>query len=144
LEDEGGVVNMKVLYRALAAALTKYAVGNKIPTEEEIRLALEKRAEKEKQVFIMNRDRMNKDERDVDSMMQSLRMGKWAKGAGRQYDNERYEEERAERAAAGIVDYVDPVRDTDMFGTNFGNDYDMGGERIDGDYTDGAMREDEY
>jgi hypothetical protein len=31
-----------------------------------------------------------------------------------------------------------------MFGADFGADYDAGGERMDGDYTDGAMREDDY
>ena len=31
-----------------------------------------------------------------------------------------------------------------MFGMDFGGDYDAGADRMDGDYTDGAMREDEY
>jgi hypothetical protein len=82
--------------------------------------------------------------------MKGLGMGKWAAGGKksiRQYDPERYEVERAERAAAGIVDYVpvvDAERPVDMFGADFGADYDAGGERMDGDYTDGAMREDDY
>jgi hypothetical protein len=148
--EEEGVVNMKLLYKALAQSLTKYAVGNRIPTEEEIRLALEKRAEKEKQQFIGEIDRMSRDERKVELTMKGLGMGKWAAGGKksiRQYDPERYEVERAERAAAGIVDYVpvvDADRPVDMFGADFGADYDAGGERMDGDYTDGAMREDDY
>ena len=147
---------MKLLYRALAQALTKYAVGNKIPSEEEIRISLEKRVEKEKQEFILQRERMNRDERNVERMLKTLGMGKWSVGgtkAIRQYDADRYEVERAERAAAGIVDYVDvgaanaadaANRPMDLFGTDFGGDYDAGAERMDGDYTDGAMKEDEY
>jgi len=149
-EEEEGVVNMRVLYRALAQSLTKYAVISKTPTEEEIRLALEKRAEKEKQQFIGEIDRMSRDERKVELTMKSLGMGKWAAGGSkaiRQYDPERYEVERAERAAAGIVDYAGPEggdRVTDMFGTDFGADYDAGGDRMGGDYNEGTMAEDEY
>ena len=152
LAEEEGVVNMKLLYKALAQALKKYAVANRIPTEEEIRVALEKRAEKEKQQFIGEIDRMSRDERKVELTMKSLGMGKWAAGGSkaiRQYDPERYEVERAERAAAGIVDYVGvaeegAARPLDMFGMDFGGDYDAGADRMDGDYTDGMMREDEY
>ena len=149
-EEAEGVVNMKILYRALAQTLTKYAVGNRIPTEEEIRISLEKRAEKEKQQFIGEIDRMSRDERKVELMMKSIGMGKWAAGGSkaiRQYDPERYEVERGERAAAGITDYVgvdEAARPLDMFGMDFGGDYDAGADRMDGDYTDGAMREDEY
>ena len=145
-----GTVNMKLLYKALGQSLTKYAVGNRIPTEEEIRLSLEKRAEKEKQQFIGEIDRMSRDERKVELTMKGLGMGKWAAGGKksiRQYDPERYEVERAERAAAGIVDYVPVVeeaRPMDLFGADFGGDYDAGADRMDGDYTDGMMREDEY
>jgi hypothetical protein len=147
-EDELGVANMKILYRALAQAMTKYAVGSKVPTQDEIRTALEKRSEKEKQQFISEIDRMNRDQRKVELTMKSLGMGKWAAGGSksiRQYDPERYEVERAERVAAGITDYTDaPPEHTDLFGADFGADYDAGGERMDGDYTEGAMREDEY
>ena len=162
--DEGGgseVINMKLLYRSLAQALTKYAVGNRIPTEDEIRISLEKRAEKEKQQFIGEIDRMSRDERKVELMMKSLGMGKWAAGGSkaiRQYDPERYEVERAERVAAGITDYAglggpggpggpggqEGPRPLDMFGMDFGGDYDAGGNTMNGDYTDGAMKEDEY
>ena len=148
-EDEGGVVNMKALYRALAQSLTKYAVISKTPTEEEIRLSLEKRVEKEKQQFIGEMDRMSKDEKRVEKTLMSLGMGKWAAGGSkaiRQYDPERYETERAERAAAGIVDYAPEGGDRimDMFGADFGADYDAGGDRMGGDYDEGGMAEDEY
>jgi hypothetical protein len=156
LDGEGGAVNMKVLYKAVAQAMTKYAVGSKVPTEGEIRTSLEKRVEKEKQQFIGEMDKMTRDRRKVELTLKNLGMGKWAAGGGkaiRQYDPERYEVERAERAAAGITDYADigganaadgEGRATDMFGMDFGGEYDAGADRMDGDYTDGAMREDEY
>lgn len=100
--------NMKMLYKALAQCITKYAVGTKVPSEEEIRLSLEKRAEKERNIFRKERDGMSRDRRKVEAALKELGMGKWAVGGSkaiRQYDADRYEAERAERAAAGIVDY---------------------------------------
>jgi hypothetical protein len=145
-ELEDGIVDMKVVYRALAQAMTKYAVGAKVPSEDDIRFALEKRAEKEKQQFIGELDVMSQDKRRVELTLKSLGMGKWAAGGSkaiRQYDPERYELEREERAAAGIVDYGGEAPGTvDMFG--FVDEGGTGGDRIDGDYTDGAMREDDY
>jgi hypothetical protein len=139
-EEIEGAVNIKLLYKALAQGLTKYAIGAKIPTEDEIRFSLEKRAEKEKQQFIGEIDRMSRDKRKVELTMKSLGMGKWAAGGSksiRKYDAERYEVERAERTAAGITDYQEGPIDA------FGLDLDAG-DRMDGDYTDGAMKEDDY
>jgi hypothetical protein len=156
LEDGGGAVNIRRLYKALAEALKKYAVGSRVPTEADIRLSLEKRAEKEKQQIIGEMSAMTRDRRQVELTLKRIGAGRWAVGGSkaiRQYDPERYEAERLERANAGIVDYagVDAAnaaegagRAVDMFGMDFGGDYDAGGERLDGDYTDGAMREDDY
>lgn len=155
-EDGGGAVNIRMLYKALAEAVKKYAVGSRVPSEADIRLSLEKRAEKEKQQIIGEMNSMTRERRQVELTQKKLGMGRWAVGGSkaiRQYDPERYEAERAERAAAGIVDYAGVEaanaadgagRAVDMFGMDFGGDYDAGGERLDGDYTDGAMREDEY
>ena len=151
-EVEAGVIDIKILYKAFAQAMTKYAVGAKVPSEEEIRFALEKRAEKEKQQFIGEMDAMSLDKRKVELTLKSLGMGKWAAGGSksiRQYDPDRYEVERAERVAAGITDYGAEAaevagRATDMFGLDFAGEYEAGGDRMDGDYTEGAMREDEY
>ena len=118
---EGTIPNMKLLYKALSQALMRYSVGSKIPSEEEIRNRLEQRAEQEKQVFISKLDRMTREERKVELVLKNLGMGDWAAGGSkaiRQYDKDRYEVERAERAAAGISDYaVEPVAQVfDMFG----------------------------
>jgi hypothetical protein len=153
-EEGSGVPNMKLLYKALGQALTKYAVGSRIPSEEEIRIGLSQRAEKEKQVKMGKFEHMTREERRVELVLKGLGMGEWAVGGSkaiRQYDEDRYEAERAERAAAGIVDYPGQGQgqgqDTgvvDMFGTDFGAEYDAAGERGDGGYDHDQMAEDDY
>jgi hypothetical protein len=141
--------NMKMLYKALASCITKYAVGTKVPSEEEIRLSLEKRAEKERNIFRKERDGMSRDRRKVEAALKQLGMGKWAVGGSkaiRQYDADRYEAERAERAAAGIVDYPGQAAANaaegggvayDMFGGDYGGAYDAEGERFDEEFLPG-------
>ena len=158
-EEAGGVPNMKLLYKSLGQALTKYAVGSKVPTEEEIRTRLEQRAEEEKQVFINKLDRMGREEKRVELVLKGLGMGAWAAGGSkaiRKYDADRYEVERAERAAAGIMDYPgdqgagggdqgqEGGRAVDMFGFNFGGEYDAAGEAGEGGYDHEQLAEDDY
>jgi hypothetical protein len=145
------VMNIKLIYKALSQALTKFAVGSKIPSEEEIRIGLEQRAEKEKQVYLSKLERMTREERRVELVLKGLGMGDWAVGgtkAIRQYDADRYEAERAERAAAGIMDYpgsggAEANMVTDMFGTDYGGEYDAGAAG-DGGYDHDQMAEDDY
>ena len=152
---EDDAINMKLIYKGLGQALTKYAVGSKIPSDEEIRISLEKRAEKEKQVYLSKLEGLSKESRQVELTLKNLGMGDWAVGgtkAIRQYDADRYEAERAERAAAGIVDYpgvadanaADAARTYDMFGTDFGDEYDVAGANGDGGYDHDQMAEDDY
>jgi hypothetical protein len=92
---------------------------------------------------------MSRDERKVELVLKGLGMGKWAAGgtkAIRQYDEDRYEVERAERAAAGISDYdaqnveaANQGRPMDMFGLDFGAEYDA-----DGGYDHEQIAEDDY
>jgi hypothetical protein len=146
LDIEGTNANIKLLYKSLTQALTRYAVGSKVPTEEEIRTRLEQRAEQEKQVFIGKLDRLSREERKVELMLKSLGMGDWAAGGSkaiRQYDADRYEVERAERAAAGIDDYSmapgsGPI---DMFGTEMNAAADAVAS---GGYDHDQMDEDDY
>jgi hypothetical protein len=148
------VLNIKLIYKGLSQALTKFAVGSKIPSEEEIRIGLEQRAEKEKQVYLSKLERMTREERRVELVLKGLGMGDWAVGgtkAIRQYDADRYEAERAERAAAGIMDYpglggagLDDGQVTDMFGTDYGDQYDAAGAAGDGGYDHDQMAEDDY
>jgi hypothetical protein len=93
-------------------------------------------------------------------VLKGLGMGAWAAGGSkaiRKYDAERYEVERAERAAAGIMDYPggegggggggggqEEGRAVDMFGFNFGGEYDAAGETGEGGYDHEQMAEDDY
>jgi hypothetical protein len=158
LDTEGTVPNMKLLYKSLGQALTRYAVGSKVPTEEEIRTRIEQRVEQEKQVFINKLDRMSREERKVELMLKGLGMGAWAAGGSkaiRQYDEDRYEVERAERAAAGIVDYAGQgpltqaqgeAQTYDMFGFagNAGDGGEGEGGEGEGGYDHDQMAEDDY
>ena len=151
-EDAEGTLDIKLIYKGLSQALTKFAVGSKIPSEEEIRIGLEQRAEKEKQVYLSKLERMTREERRVELVLKGLGMGDWAVGGSkaiRQYDADRYEAERAERSAAGIVDYPGTGGDaqgvvTDMFGTDYGDQYDAAGAAGDGGYDHDQMAEDDY
>jgi hypothetical protein len=109
-EGEGDGVGLRGLQRAFVTCLTRYSTGSRIPTEDEIRLDLEKRAEAEKQKFIKRLDGMTREQRRVDLAEKAIGIGVWAIGGSkklRTYDAERYEEERNERALAGLTDYVD-------------------------------------
>jgi hypothetical protein len=139
--------NLKLLYYALRMCLGRFAVGSRIPSEDEIRLRIEQRAEQEKQVFVKKRETMSKDQRMVSKMNQKLGLAEWAVGgtmAIKKYDDEQYERDREQRAAAGIVDYVaaqaEPGRPTDMFGMNFEQEYDARGSGYDHD----QMAEEDY
>jgi hypothetical protein len=152
--EDADVLNIKLIYKGLSQTLTKFAVGSKIPSEEEIRIGLEQRAEKEKQVYLSKLERMTREERRVELVLKGLGMGDWAVGgtkAIRQYDADRYEAERAERAAAGIMDYpgladanAADAHVTDMFGTDYGDYYDAAGASGDGGYDHDQMAEDDY
>jgi hypothetical protein len=152
VEVDAETLNIKLIYKGLSQALTKFAVGSKIPSEEEIRIGLEQRAEKEKQVYLSKLERMTREERRVELVLKGLGMGDWAVGgtkAIRQYDADRYEAERAERAAAGIMDYpglsgTEAEAPIDMFGTDYGGQYDAAGAAGDGGYDHDQMAEDDY
>jgi hypothetical protein len=99
------------------ACLSRYSTGSRIPSEDEIRLDLEKRAEAEKQKFIRRLDGMTREQRKVELMNKTLGIGEWAVGgtkAIRQYDEDRYEAERTERAQAGLTDYPEAAAATEM------------------------------
>ena len=111
-DGEGEGTGLRGLQRAFLTCLSRYSQGSRIPTENEIRLDLEKRAEAEKQKFIQRLDKMTREQRKVELVNKTLGIGEWAVGgtkAIRQYDPERYEAERTERAQAGLTDY--PVAD---------------------------------
>ena len=129
-EEEG--VGLRGLQRAFLTCLTRYSTGSRIPTEDEIRLDLEKRAEAEKQKFIKRLDGMTREQRRVDLAEKAIGIGVWAIGGSkklRTYDADRYEEERNERALAGLTDYADT---------------DAAAAALDSGYDNEQQKEDDY
>jgi hypothetical protein len=115
--EQGEGTGLRGLQRAFLACLSRYSTGSRIPSEDEIRLDLEKRAEAEKQKFIRRLDGMTREQRKVELMNKTLGIGEWAVGgtkAIRQYDEDRYEAERTERAQAGLTDYPEAAAATEM------------------------------
>ena len=115
--QEGEGTGLRGLQRAFLACLSRYSVGSRIPSEDEIRLDLEKRAEAEKQKFIRRLDGMTREQRKVELMNKTLGIGEWAVGGSkaiRQYDEDRYEAERTERAQAGLTDYPEASQEAAM------------------------------
>jgi hypothetical protein len=130
-EDISGPVDIKVLYKGLAQAMTKYAKGSRIPNEEEIKLGLEKRAEAERMDFVKKQETMTKDMKQIDLLNKSLGLGDYSMGGTKSirfYDPEQYERDREQRARVGISDYEDLNKDKayDMFGFSMGLDEEVG------------------
>jgi hypothetical protein len=124
-EDEGQEgTGLRGLQRAFVQCLSRYSQGSRIPSDDEIRMDLEKRAEAEKQKFIKRLDKMSREQRKVELMNKALGIGEWAVGgtrAIREYGEERYEAERVEREEAGLVDYPEA-------GAEEGYDHNQQGE----------------
>jgi hypothetical protein len=83
-------------------------------TDEDIRIRLAKRAEKEKQDFINELDRLsNREDRRRELMRKKLGIGKWAIGGTEAiygYKEDQLERERVERERAGLVDFGQEMR----------------------------------
>jgi hypothetical protein len=84
----------------------KYSTGSRVPSEEEIRMRLEERIEKEKQLFIGSIGGMTAERRKVELMNKQLGIGKWAVQDKdiRKYNPERFLVEQQERLESGFVE----------------------------------------
>jgi hypothetical protein len=142
-EEIDKTVNLQILYVAISEAFDRFMSSNRIPSEKDIRTRLEERVEAEKQKFIGEMDKMSPQRRKLELTMKSLGIGKWAVGgtsAIKKYNAERYEEERIERAQAGLADYVtlEGQAGDDMFGI-------VGGaEDVNDGYDHEQMAEEDY
>jgi hypothetical protein len=102
--------NLRMIYDLLTDSFKKYNSQKLGYSMEAIKEELMVRSEKEKTNFIQLFDRMTEDEKSAEKTMKMLGIGKWAVGgtsAIRIYDADRWDAERAERAAAGIMDFTD-------------------------------------
>jgi hypothetical protein len=93
-------------YKSLGKAMYKYSTGSRVPSEEEIRMRLEERIEKEKQLFIGSIGGMTAERRKVELMNKQLGIGKWAVQDKdiRKYNPERFLVEQQERLDSGVVE----------------------------------------
>ena len=101
--------SLRFLFDVVRSTLMKYRQEQKSYSDKEIRDLLQVRAEKEKAEIIKTFDRMTEDEKRVELLKKSLGMGRWAVGGTKkitQYDREFYDQERIQRAQAGIVDFA--------------------------------------
>ncbi len=149
------MTNMKLLVASLADTLTNYKKTSAIPTEDEIRFNLEKRAVLEKELFKRELKGMTREERQIAMEQKRLRMGEWAVGGSlsiRKHDNDRYEDERVERVDAGFDDYPEfneantaeqRGRVYDLLGFTFEGPNEEEGETGNG-YDMDEMREEDY
>ena len=77
-------------------------------SDKEIRELITARNEKEKLQFVNEIAGMTKEMKAIEKLKKQLGLGKWAVGGTKAiyaYDADRYDYEREERAAAGIVDF---------------------------------------
>jgi hypothetical protein len=138
-----GDTDLRAMYKAIANLFLRANEETFSYSDEQIRLIIASREEKEKELFIKRLDKMSKEEQQVAKRNKLLGIGEWAVGGTkviREYDPDRYEAERIERANAGIIDYVAPNgREFDALGFNYGAEYDTGGG-----YDNAQFGEDEY
>uniref|UniRef100_A0A6C0L9R4 Uncharacterized protein n=1 Tax=viral metagenome TaxID=1070528 RepID=A0A6C0L9R4_9ZZZZ len=106
-EDTAGTpFTIEKAYKSLGKAMYKYSTGSRVPSEEEIRMRLEERIEKEKQLFIGSIGGMTAERRKVELMNKQLGIGKWAVQDKdiRKYNPERFLVEQQERLDSGVVE----------------------------------------
>jgi hypothetical protein len=77
-------------------------------TDEEIRIEIAKRNEREKMLIISKFDRMSKEEKAIEKMKKKLGIGDWAVGGTNAiylYNAQQYERDREQRANMGLNDF---------------------------------------
>jgi hypothetical protein len=131
---------IKDLYVAISQLVDRIRDEGLNYSDEQIRILLEERREKEKMLFIKKQDKMTKEEQQLERMNKRRGLGDYAVTLKqvRYLDEEQQEREREQRALAGIVDYVDPTqgRDYDMLGFNYAAEYEAEGGYDNAQYGD--------
>jgi hypothetical protein len=91
-------------------------------TDEEIRIEIAKRNEKEKMEIISKFDRMTKEEKAVEKIKKKLGLGDWAVGGTKAiylYNPEQYEKDRIQREQMGFVDFPSELQAIEAQDDNF-------------------------
>lgn len=105
---EDSVANVADALKILADCADWYTREAKKYSDQEIRELITARNEKEKLQFVNEIAGMTKEMKAIEKMKKKLGLGKWSVGGTKliyAYDPDRYDYEREERAAAGIVDF---------------------------------------
>lgn len=105
---EDSVANVGDSLRILKECAEWYRREAKKYSDQEIRELITSRNEKEKLQFVNEIATMTKEMKAIEKLKKKLGLGKWAVGGTKAvyaYDKDRYDYEREERAAAGIVDF---------------------------------------
>jgi hypothetical protein len=105
---EDSVVNVGDALKLIAECIQWYRKEAKKYSDVEIRELITARNEKEKLQFVNEIAGMSKEMKAIEKLKKQLGLGKWAVGGTKAiyaYDADRYDVEREERAAAGIVDF---------------------------------------
>jgi hypothetical protein len=105
---EDSVVNVSDSMKLIAECAEWYRKEAKKYSDQEVRELITARNEKEKLQFVNDIAGMTKEMKAIEKMKKKLGIGKWAVGGTKliyAYDADRYDYEREERAAAGIVDF---------------------------------------
>jgi hypothetical protein len=92
----------------LKQVLKKYKEERFRLTDEEIRIEIAKRNEREKMLIISMFDRKSKEEKAVELTMKTLGIGDWAVGGTKAiylYNAQQYERDRIQRAEMGLSDF---------------------------------------
>ena len=99
-----GAFSIETTYKSIGKAIFRYSSGSRIPNEQEIRMRLEERVEKEKQLFIGSLAGMTAEKKKVDLLNKQLGIGKWAVQDKdiRKYNSERFLVEQRERMEGGF------------------------------------------
>jgi hypothetical protein len=104
-EDTGSLVK-----EVISELIIRYDAESFKLTEDEIRLAIAKRNEQEKMLFIKRLDSMIPEEKRLELINKRLGLGDWARGGSKgiyAFDPEQYDFERDQRIQMGIFDPQD-------------------------------------
>jgi hypothetical protein len=107
VENNSLDVSSRVPIIIFNSLIEKYRVERFKLTDEEIRIEIAKRDEKERMLIISKFDRLTKEEKAVELLQKTLGIGSWAVGGTRAiyaYNSAQYERDREQRAAMGFID----------------------------------------
>lgn len=107
VENNSLDVSSRVPIIIFNSLIEKYRAERFKLTDEEIRIEIAKRDEKERMLIISKFDRLTKEEKAVELLKKKLGIGDWAVGGTKAiyaYNPEQYERDREQRAEMGFID----------------------------------------